>query len=81
MAAASGDASSEGANDDAVPGRCCERRPWVGRVGRARLATAPGELGGAVRGGPGWGAGDWRWPWVSRVGCVGPASWAGLRVW
>lgn len=45
-AAASGDASSEGANDDAGPGRCCERRPWVGRVGRARLATAPGELGG-----------------------------------
>ena len=34
MAAASGDASSEGANDDAVPGRCCERRPWVSRAGR-----------------------------------------------
>lgn len=45
-AAASEGASSGDANDDAGPGRCCERRPWVGRVGRARLATAPGELGG-----------------------------------
>lgn len=79
MAAASGDASSEGANDDAGPGRCCERRPWVGRVGRARLATAPGELGGAVRGVPGWCCE--RWPWVGRVGRAGPASWVGLRVW
>lgn len=39
-------AASEGANDDAVPGRCCERRPWVSRVGRGGLAMAPGEPGG-----------------------------------
>lgn len=43
-------AASEGASDDAGPGRCCERQPRVGRVG---LAAALGELGGAVSGGPG----------------------------
>ena len=45
-AAALEGASSGGTNDDAGPGRCCERRPWVSRVGRAGLAMAPGELGG-----------------------------------
>lgn len=76
-AAASEGASSGDANDDAVPGRCCERRPRVGRVGRAGLATAPGELGGAVRGVPGWCCE--RRLRVSRVGRVGPDAWQGLQ--
>lgn len=63
-AAASGGASSGDANDDAGPGRCCERQPWVGCVG---LATAPGGAVGASR------------PRVSRVGRAGPDAWAGLR--
>ena len=63
-AAASEGASSGDANDDAVPGWCCERRP---RVSRAGLVTAPGGAVGASR------------PRVSRVGRAGPDAWAGLR--
>ena len=50
------------------PGGAVSGGPWVSRVGRAGLAPSPGELGGAVRGGPGW-AGRDAWGRPPGQGC------------